>query len=235
MYKSNSYNKERNPETPKLVSLPPNIFSISRLLYMNTDNQGDKVNESLQELLGRCGAGEDDAIRELIRIFRPRALELAASLLEDRDLAEDAVQEAFLTALSELPKLREPEAFSAWFRQIVRTRCNRIIRRRKELPIDDVEEQLHSADSPAKHLELEELCSKVREAMRNLPSAERETVEMFYFDQRNCASIASLLQCPGGTIRRRLHDARKRLRGMLLGYIGDAVPEKKDKKSNLPL
>ena len=202
---------------------------------MKMVNQGDMLNESLQDLLGRCGAGEDDAITELIRRFRQRAIELATALLDDRDLAEDAVQEAFLTALSELPKLREPEAFPAWFRQIVRTRCNRIIRRRQELPLDDVEEQLHSSDSPAKHIEREELCAKVREAMRNLPSAERETVELFYFDQRNCASIASLLQCPGGTIRRRLHDARQRLRGMLLGYIGDAVPEKKSKKSHLPL
>ena len=202
---------------------------------MKTDNRGDTVNKSLQELLEKCGAGEDEAIRELVRRFRPRAIELAAALLEDRDLAEDAVQEAFLTALSELPKLRDPQAFPAWFRQIVRTRCNRIIRRRQELPLGDAEDQLHSTESPAKHIEMEELCSKVREAMRSLPAAERETAELFYLDQRNCASIASLLQCPGGTIRRRLHDARQRLRGMLLGYIGDAVPEKKGRKPHLPL
>jgi RNA polymerase sigma-70 factor (ECF subfamily) len=62
----------------------------------------------------------------------------------------------------------------------------------------------------------------VREALAALPPAGRETAELFYLDEYNCAEVAELLHVPKGTVKRRLHDARSRLRDLLLGQIDDA-------------
>jgi RNA polymerase sigma-70 factor (ECF subfamily) len=71
------------------------------------------VSEELAELVKRCEAGDDNALASLIRRFQPVSLELARALLDDRDLAEDVVQETFITALQRLPELRQADAFPA--------------------------------------------------------------------------------------------------------------------------
>lgn len=90
--------------------------------------------ELFAELLSCCAAGEPEAVARLVQRCRPWSLDLAEALTGDPGLAEDAVQEAFLIALARLGDLRQPEAFPAWFRQIVRSRCSRIRRRRREEP-----------------------------------------------------------------------------------------------------
>jgi RNA polymerase sigma factor (sigma-70 family) len=181
------------------------------------------VSESLQELLPRCRAGENDAITELVGRYRSWARHLALANIDDRDLAEDAVQEAFLMALQHLSELREPEAFPGWFRRIISTQVNRIARTRRELPLTDEFEPDSGDLTPGQQILREELRQQVREALRSLPPTERETAEMFYIDDLSCADISGLLQVPSGTVKRRLHDARKQLRSMLLGYVGDQI------------
>jgi RNA polymerase sigma factor (sigma-70 family) len=182
------------------------------------------VAESLRRLLQRCRDGEEDSIAELVRRFQPWALDFATAVLRDRDEAEDAVQEAFLTALDRLPDLRDPEAFPAWLRQIIRTHGSRAARRRRDLPLDDQAEQAGREESALSRMEREELARKVREAVAALPPAGRETVVMFYIDDMKCSQIAGQLGVPQGTVKRRLHDARERLRAMLLGYVMEGEP-----------
>ncbi|MHC4551712.1 MAG: RNA polymerase sigma factor, partial [Planctomycetota bacterium] len=77
--------------------------------------------ELLTDLLERCQHGDPAAYQAIVRRFQGKGLDLASSLIGDRHLAEDAVQNAFLTAFSRMDQLREPAAFAGWFRQIVRT------------------------------------------------------------------------------------------------------------------
>lgn len=179
------------------------------------------MNVPLHELLSRCLAGESDAVTELIHRFRPWALHLAMATVEDIDGAEDVVQEAFLTAIRRLPDLREPEAFPGWFKQIVRTHAHRILRIRRELPLTEDMEANGEALTTGERLIQDELRAQVRDALHNLPGRGREAAELFYLDDLSCAEISGLLDVPTGTVRRRLHDARKRLRSMLLGYVVD--------------
>ena len=95
------------------------------------------MTELLEELLARCQRGEEDAIGALVQRFRVWAVDFAAALIEDRQMAEDAVQEGFLKALRRLPELRDPKAFPGWFRQIIRTETNRILRKQRERPNGD--------------------------------------------------------------------------------------------------
>ena len=79
-----------------------------------------------------------EAFGELIRRYQDMAFGCAYAVLGDFYLAEDAAQEAFITAWQNLNQLRVPMAFSGWLRRIVLTRCNRLTRgqRLSILPLD---------------------------------------------------------------------------------------------------
>lgn len=185
----------------------------------------------LRDLLKMCATGDGGAVTELIRRFRPWALDFAAAIIDDRDLAEDVVQEAFIVAIQRLGDLREPDAFPGWFRQIIRTQGSRITRSRRESSLE-LTEVIAADDSPSEQVENHELRSVVRQAIAALPNPGRDTVEMFYLREMSCESISDALGVPKGTVKRRLHDARARLRDMLLGYVRDGDPDCRDSKGS---
>ena len=194
------------------------------------------MTETLEELLARCRAGEDSAVTELVRRFQPWAQNLAAGLLDEDVLAEDAVQEAFIAALQGLERLRDPAAFPGWLGQIIRRCANRIAGKQRELLLTDAAILPSGEDTPGECVERDQLRQVVRDALRALPPSGRKTAELFYLQELSCMDIANELSVPIGTVKRRLHDARKRLRGMLLGYVDDQAPKEKEpqRERNLP-
>ena len=176
--------------------------------------------ESLPALLEAAAAGGTDAVAELVRRFGPPAQRLARSLLRSASLAEDAVQDAFVVALSRLRELRDPEAFPAWFRQVVRTAANRIERRRREVALTDGHEPTGAGAGPPEEAERREVARIVRDAIARLSPAGRESVELFYMQERSVAEVSRALDVPPSTVRRRLFDARARLATLLIGNPG---------------
>lgn len=176
----------------------------------------------MRELLQRCKDDDTEAITTLVRRFRTKALDLAGAILKDHHLAQDAVQRAFLTAFRRLGDLREPLAFPGWFRQIVRSECTAIRRRRREQPGADTAELVSETPSPSENAQREDRCRVVRCALATLPEISRTAAEMFYLDDYTCADIGFRLNIPVGTVKRRLFDARERLPGILLGYVAES-------------
>jgi RNA polymerase sigma factor (sigma-70 family) len=158
-------------------------------------------------------------VTRLVTRFAGSAQRLAEALLGDAHRAEDAVQEAFVAAIGRLEDLREPAAFPGWFRQIVRTEANRMVRKRSEPPHGGGLERASADLSPPEQLERDERRRRVREVLAQLPPIGRETAELYYLEQNSIAEIAAALDVPTGTVKRRLHDARARLRALLLGSI----------------
>ncbi len=194
------------------------------------------MTELLGELLERCKRGDADAIATLVHRFQPWALDLAVALVSgDPHLAEDAVQAAFVRALARLADLRESAAFPGWMRQIIRTECHAIARRRQASGLAECLEVPASAPTPAEHIEAQERCRLVRDALASLPPASRAAAELFYLDELDCAEVAEQLRVPPGTVKRRLHDARLRLRQMLLPYVEPPAREKKPPGDQIPL
>jgi RNA polymerase sigma factor (sigma-70 family) len=121
--------------------------------------------EPLPELLKRCQAGENGAVASLVQRFQPWLHRYSASIVRDEDLAEDTVREAFAAALDKLDDLRDPQAFQDWLRHLARTYAYRILRKRRELPLDDDHDEPSQDLSPAEQLQRKELRQKVREAI----------------------------------------------------------------------
>jgi len=175
----------------------------------------------LPVLIAACAQRDEEALRELYTRHRGWAFELARALLNDDASAEDAVQESFLAAFVRLGELRSPQAFPAWLRQIVRTQCNRVRRAQGDATCECAEMERDMNVTAVSALVREELREKVRGLIAELPPAQRETTRLFYLEERTCREIADRLAVPKGTVKRRLHNARNRLRTMLLPDMDD--------------
>ncbi|MDD5191461.1 MAG: RNA polymerase sigma factor, partial [Dehalococcoidales bacterium] len=84
--------------------------------------------EDIKNLVIKARSGDLEAYGEIVRRFQAMAHGFAYSFLGDFHLAEDVAQESFLEMYRQLPSLRNPEAFSAWFRRILIKNCDRITR-----------------------------------------------------------------------------------------------------------
>lgn len=185
--------------------------------------------ETLADLLERCRKGDRSAFEIIVKRYQGKALDLAKALIGDRHLAEDAVQEAFLTAFCRLDQLREPAAFVGWFRQIVRRRVLQIVSKNgqaQELVADYAVSDL----SPSGKIELIELREMIRKALAELSEPTQKTAELFYLDEQSCGQVARKLDVPVGTVKRRLYDARGKLRDLLREYVEGSVSKRKKKR-----
>jgi RNA polymerase sigma factor (sigma-70 family) len=119
--------------------------------------------------------------------------------------AEDVVQEALLQAFLGLERLRDPERFGSWLYGITLNLARMRLRRCDPLPVDVEALQRPALDGDAG-------IEAVREALDVLSPREREAVVLHYVEGLDTREVASLLGARPGTVRVRLHRARRRLR-----------------------
>jgi RNA polymerase sigma factor (sigma-70 family) len=162
----------------------------------------------------RPRAERHEAFGELVRGFQDMAFGCAYSVLGDFYLAEDAAQEAFITAWQRLGQLRAPEAFPGWLRRIVLTQCNRMTRgkRLKLVPLEAGAATAAADQNPHSDAERLELQSRLRAALNSLPENERQVLTLFYIGGYSQADIAEFSQVPLSTVNKRLYTARQRLK-----------------------
>lgn len=178
-------------------------------------------------LVIRAATGNRRAFEALVRRYYRLALGYADSILRDYHMAQDAVQEAFLAASEGLPGLREPAAFPGWLRRIVFSRCDRMRRRASPTPIEPVE--LTSAyPGPEELAEGADLVRRVAGLIDGLPPAQREAAELCFIDGYSPSDVACFLEVNPSTVRKRLHDARARLRHALQEEIPMQTKDRTD-------
>ncbi len=171
--------------------------------------------KTYQELLIEARAGGRGAFDELMIRFRPMTLSMARRYLGDDALAEDAVQEAFLTVYLKLDQLKNPTAFPSWIKAIIYSTC-RSMRKAKveETLLDGTPTELEPAcrgDGPEELYVRRQTREMVFRVLESLPEAAREACRMRYMLGLPYRHIAEALGVPVGTLKRRLHDARKKM------------------------
>ncbi len=186
---------------------------------MNPEREWDVV-----EAVRQAQRGSAAAFTQLVRGLQGLAVGYTYARLGDRQLAEDAAQEAFIDVHRLLPSLREPAAFLAWFRRILLKHCDRITRRpgwvyERLHPTDEAMDGLAelpaTAPSPLEAILTEERERMVRAAVGALPEHLRTAVTLYYFGQRSVTHIADFLEVPVGTVKSRLSSARGALRNTI--------------------
>jgi RNA polymerase sigma factor (sigma-70 family) len=164
--------------------------------------------------VSRAQAGEPEAFTDLVLTFGGMAAALAEAWLGNADVAQDAVQEAFLDAHRHLGDLRDPQAFIAWFRRILVKHCDRMTRRPTppSVEIEAAGPLVAPESDPEGALDDGRRLRHARQAIENLPAAERVVFALTHLAGCTGAEIADFLDLPLSTVKKRLRTARLRLR-----------------------
>ena len=146
--------------------------------------------------------GDHDAFAALVTGATTRLYALACLILRDADRAEDAIQEAFVRAWREIPKLRDADRFDAWLRRLVVNACydeSRRVRRRAEVSLVGIGER-SVIDSSGAQAESD----SVERAFRQLPLDQRTVLVLQHYAGLSHSEIAETLGIPVGTVKSRV-------------------------------
>jgi RNA polymerase sigma-70 factor (ECF subfamily) len=180
---------------------------------MSTEIQ-EQVLYTVADLVRSAQLGDRDAIQALYSRYLQSTIQHAYRKLGNWDEAEELAQDVFIQAFERLDQLRVPEAFGAWLRQIVRRMAiNRLVRRRPSvgLEAETLEAVCSQQRTPLDDILSIERTDEVRSGLAALGDIDRRTLEAFYVGGQSLIEMAEQFSAPIGTIKRRLHVARKRL------------------------
>jgi RNA polymerase sigma-70 factor (ECF subfamily) len=172
----------------------------------------------VKTLVERARAGDRAAYGELAERFQPTVYAVALARLRNPTDAQELAQEVFLHALTKLDQLRDAACFAGWLRQItVRMAINRLTR---GLPLAKVEDEVldnaaAAAVTPLDEMVKAEQAAQLYRGLERLKPVDRATLVAFYIRGRTLKQMAREFETPVGTIKRRLHVARNRLKKVL--------------------
>ncbi|UVI30495.1 sigma-70 family RNA polymerase sigma factor [Paenibacillus spongiae] len=161
--------------------------------------------------------GNRDAFDPIVRHYSAMAYAVAYDKLHDRHLAEDAVQEAFAEAFIHLDQLKQPEAFPGWLKTIVMRQCHRHIRKKRlrTVPIDAISRAAGLQTDVSDIVERREMLGVLHDSIAALSANMRIAVQLFYFHGYSLQEISAYSGTSVSTLKKRLFDARSKLRGTL--------------------
>jgi RNA polymerase sigma-70 factor (ECF subfamily) len=169
----------------------------------------------ITKVVERARGGDRAAYGELIERFQSTVYAMALTRLRNPTEAQELVQEVFIHAMTKLSQLRDVHCFAGWLRQITeRMAINRLTRRG---PIRGAEpgvlENVQGGGSgPLEDLIRTEQKAKLWAGLERLKPVDRATLVAFYINGRSLKQMSREFETPIGTIKRRLHVARNRLR-----------------------
>lgn len=179
--------------------------------------------------------GDLDAFNRLVLEYQDLAFNVAFRITGERTSAEDAVQDAFISAYNKLKSFRGG-SFKAWLLRIVTNACLDELRRQKRrpttalTPTDDYDEEMDSpawledpGESPEDAMMRGELSAAIQNCLEGLDAEFRLVVVLVDIQGMDYAEAADTADTPLGTIKSRLARARSRLQDCLKGF-GELLP-----------
>jgi RNA polymerase sigma-70 factor (ECF subfamily) len=191
--------------------------------HFRSPGEGRRAHLVLTALQRFC-SGADDAFDELVDTYASSAYAVAYRVLEDQQLAEEAVQEAFVRVWERARAFDSTRGTErTWVLSVVRNQAIDVLRKRqrqRERSIDDepVVYELKAGDDVWREVLQRLTGEQVRTAVDALPSDQRATVRLAYFDGLRPVEIARQTGVPEGTVRSRLRLGLQRLRHLLSDF-----------------
>jgi RNA polymerase sigma-70 factor (ECF subfamily) len=160
----------------------------------------------------RCQLGESGAWEELVLGWHPRLWAFVSRMISDRGRAEDVLQTIWLRVVRSMGRLREPERLAPWLYGVARAAVADEFRTLYRAPPTEVLDETAQSDEPADRLAIIEA---VEAGLSQLHPIDREAVVLHYLEELPLASVAEICGVPAGTIKSRLHRARRIMRETL--------------------
>lgn len=182
---------------------------------------------TVAQLVVLAQADNRAAMGELFQRYQPAIVALAMRRVRDAHEAEELAQDVFIQAMQKVSQLRVPEAFGGWLRQIVhRMAINRVTRGRLSVACDPETLEATCIDdaSPEVVAEDREQADAVRMGLTRLGDMDQQTLRAFYLQGQTLIEMSDRFDAPIGTIKRRLHTARKRLAETMRNDFPATVP-----------
>ena len=177
-----------------------------------------------------------EALSQALIEHGDRLYSLALRITRDRDLAADAVQEAFATALQRAAGFRGDSSLGTWLHRIVYTKSIDLLRARgREAPLADEDKAAPGSEDdrvggaptwsrpPDEILLGAETREALERALAQITPMQRLVFELREVEGRDTEEVAGILDLPPGTVRVHLHRGRMRLRGLLAQHFRGAV------------
>jgi RNA polymerase sigma-70 factor (ECF subfamily) len=174
--------------------------------------------------------GDLDSFNTLILNYQDRVFNTALRILGDEDIAQDAAQEAFISAFRSIHTFRGG-SFKAWLLRTVTNACYDELRRQKRRPTTPLEPETNDGEemdsprwladpsmTPAEQSEADELEHAIQHCLDTLPADFRTVVVLADIQGMDYSEVATAARVPLGTIKSRLARARLRLRECLRGF-----------------
>jgi RNA polymerase sigma-70 factor, ECF subfamily len=187
-------------------------INLEPLLTMNSEPAHPDT-----DLVHRIQHGDMAAFEALFFKYQGQIYRTGLAITRDPGAAEEVLQDCFYKTYLNIMNITGDGSLSPWLHRVaVNLSCNAIKKRRVRLePIDDVAEGHFAADphqSPEAEAERAELQGTMRDAINALPLKHRLVITLHYLQDFSLPEIAYILDLPVGTVKSRLHHARKSLR-----------------------
>ena len=175
--------------------------------------------------------GDETALAPLVEKYKRMVYRLAMQITKNHADADDVMQETFIKVYRSIRTFRKDAAFETWLYRITVNEALNFVKRRERQRASTLETTSESeveagtryraqiANDPHVHAEKTELRHHVTKAVNSLSLKHRTVVILHEFEGLTHGEIASILNCSEGTVRSRLHYARKKLRTLLKPYV----------------
>ncbi len=180
-------------------------------------------NESSLGLVRRCIGGDESAFAELHRRYNKQILNYLNRMIDDRERAEDLVQDTFLRVYRHIRRFDQRRAFSSWIYSIANNLAKDELRRRARQPEWTASDLCDQSDGTAWPLEVEDptsrpddlyrrraLKAQVQEALQQLPERYRSVLVLRELQGKTYREISEITGWPLGSVRSRLNRGRAR-------------------------
>ncbi|MGI5819393.1 MAG: RNA polymerase sigma factor [Armatimonadota bacterium] len=173
----------------------------------------EQIREQLDVL--RVQLGDDDAFMRLAERYHVRVLHYVRRIVPDRGTADDVAQETWVAAYRGLRRLDEPERLKAWLFGIARNTALNALRKQERSRLDYVEDEVLEA-VPDEEDDALDLCAaqaaQVHRALGEISPVHAEVLVLRYVEALSYEEVAEVVGCKVGTVRSRLHYAKRALR-----------------------
>ena len=181
--------------------------------------------------------GDEAAFGELVQKYQKRVYALTVRMCPTPELAEEAAQEAFLSAWQGLPFFRGDAAFSTWLYRLASNACVDLLRKERRHQGTSLDDDTVGAEipdtkpTPEEAAETKELRAQIEAGLRQLSPEHRAVLILREIQQLNYEEIADALSLDLGTVKSRISRGRRQLRDFLKeqGNFSAAAASKKKK------
>lgn len=179
------------------------------------------------EVVERVRRGDTDLFEVLMRRYNQRLFRAVRSIVRDDSEAEDVVQEAYVKAFMHLHQFQGRAAFATWLTRIaVHEAFRRQRQRRRFTTLEAVGDRLESPKpTPESRVSDAELRGLLEASVDSLPQDFRSVFVLRDVEGLSTAETAAALEIPAGTVKTRLHRARREMQRYVGRAVGESVPE----------